>query len=59
MVHQIFTQNLKTSQHKTQQEILKAPLVKENKTTTYGTAMNSFFIYIGVKPNVFQLLYGL
>ena len=23
-----------------------------------GTVMNSFFIYIGVKPAVFQLLYG-
>ena len=26
--------------------------------TTEGTVMNSFFIHIGVKPTVFQLLYG-
>ena len=36
-----------------------APLAKENKTPLQGTVMNSFFIYIGVKPTVFQLLYGL
>ena len=28
------------------------------QTTTQGTVMNSFFIYIGIKPTVFQLLYG-
>ena len=44
------TQNLK--------KISRAPLAKENKTTLQGTVMNSFFIYIGVKPTVFQLLYG-
>ena len=27
-------------------------------TTTKGTVMNSYFIYIGVKPTVFQVLYG-
>ena len=36
-----------------------APLVKENKPPLQGTLMNSLFIYIGVKTNVFQLLYGL
>ena len=35
-----------------------APLAKENKTPLQGTVMNSLFIYIGVKPTVFQLLYG-
>ena len=53
-----FTQNLKPSQHKTQQKISWAPLAKENKRPLQGTVMNSFFIYIGVKPTVFQLLYG-
>ena len=33
--------------------------MKENKTPLQGTVINSFFIYIGVKPTVFQLLYGL
>ena len=37
----------------------KAPLAKENKTPLQGTVINSFFIYIGVKPTAFQLLYGL
>ena len=36
-----------------------APLAKENKTPLQGTVMKSLFIYIGVKPTVFQLLYGL
>ena len=36
-----------------------APLAKENIKPLQGTVMNSFFIYIGVKPTVFQLLYGL
>ena len=39
-------------------EISWAPLEKENKRLLQGTVMNSFFIYIGVKPTVFQLLYG-
>ena len=46
------TQNLK-------QKISRAPLAKENKRPLQGTVMNSLFIYIGVKPNLFQLLYGL
>ena len=37
----------------------RAPLAKENKTPLQGTVMNSLFIYIGVRPTVFQLLYGL
>ena len=40
-------------------EISWAPLEKENKRLLQSTVMNSFFIYIGVKPTVFQLLYGL
>ena len=32
--------------------------MKENKTQLQGTVMNSFFIYIGVKPTLFQILYG-
>ena len=32
--------------------------MKENKTPLQGTVMNLFFIYIGVKPILFQLLYG-
>ena len=36
-----------------------ARLAKENKRPLQGTVMNSFFIYIGVKPTVFQLTYGL
>ena len=39
-------------------EISWAPLVKENKRLLQGTVMNSFFIYIGVKYIVFQVLYG-
>ena len=35
-----------------------APLVKENKPPLQGTVMNSFFIYIGVKPTVLQIFYG-
>ena len=31
----------------------------KNKTPLQGTVINSFFIYICVKTNVFQLLYGL
>ena len=46
-----------TTQNST--ENLWAPLAKENKTPLQGTVMNSLFIYIGVKPTVFQLLYGL
>ena len=46
------TQNLK-------QKISQAPLAKENKRPLQGTVMNSLFICIGVKPTVFQLLYGL
>ena len=37
----------------------QAPLAKQNKTPLQGTVMNSFFIYIGVKTTVLQLLYGL
>ena len=36
----------------------RAPLVKENKPPLQGTVMNSFLIYISVKPTVFQLPYG-
>ena len=32
--------------------------VSERKKNHHGTVINSFFIYIGVKPTVFQLLYG-
>ena len=32
---------------------------RKNKTPLHGTVMNSFFIYIGVKLTVFQILYGL
>ena len=39
-------------------EISWAPLEKENKILLKGTVMNSFFIYIGIKPTVFQLVYG-
>ena len=39
-------------------EISRAPLEKENKKLLKGTVMNSFFTYIGVKPTIFQLLYG-
>ena len=31
---------------------------EKNKPPPKGTVMNSFFIYFGVKPTVFQLLYG-
>ena len=31
----------------------------KNKTQLKGAVMNSLFIYIGVKPTVLQLLYGL
>ena len=33
--------------------------MKENKRLLQGTVINSLFIYIGVKPTVFQLPYGL
>ena len=36
-----------------------APLAKENKISLQGTVINSFFIYIGVIPTVFQLRSGL
>ena len=40
-------------------ENLVSSVSEKNKTPLQGTVMNSFFIYIGVKPTVFQLLYGL
>ena len=40
-------------------EDLVSSVSERNKTPLQGTVMNSFFIYIGVKPTVFQLLYGL
>ena len=40
-------------------EISWASLEKENKRLLQGNVMNSLFIYIGVKPTVFQLLYGI
>ena len=54
-----FTQNLKIYNTKLKIENSWAPLAKENKRPLQGTVMNSFFIYIGFKPTVFQLLYGL
>ena len=40
-------------------ENLVSSVREKNKTPLPGTVMNSLFIYIGVKPTVFQLLYGL
>ena len=45
-----------TTQNST--ENLMSSVSKENKLPLQGTIINSFFIYIGVKPTVFQLLYG-
>ena len=40
-------------------ENLVRSVSERNKTPLEGTVLNSYFIYIGVKPTVFQLLYGL
>ena len=45
-----------TTQNST--ENLMSSVSEENKTPLQGTVMNSLFIYIGVNPTVFQLLYG-
>ena len=59
IIHQIFTQKLENFSTQNSTENTSAPLANENKTPLQGTVMNSLFIYIGVKPTVFQLLYGL
>ena len=50
---------MKTSQHKTQNRKSREFHSERKKTPLQGTVMNSLFIYIGVKPTVFQLIYGL
>ena len=40
-------------------ENLVSSVSERKQNTTSSTVMNSLFIYIGVKPTVFQLLYGL
>ena len=40
-------------------ENLVSSVSERKKTPLQGTVMNSFLIYIGVKPTVFQLIYGL
>ena len=46
-----------TTQNST--ENLMSSVSEIKQTTTLSTVMNSLFIYICVKPTVFQLLYGL
>ena len=46
-----------TTQNST--ENLMSSISERNKIPLQGTVLNSFFIYIGVKLTVFQLLYGL
>ena len=53
-----FTKTWKLHNTKLKVENSWAPLAKENKIPLQGTVMNSFFIYIGVKTTVFQVLYG-
>ena len=40
-------------------ENLVSSVSERKQNTTSSTVMNSFFIYIGIKPTLFQLLYGL
>ena len=58
IIHQIFYPKLENFTTQNLTENLVSSVSERKKTPLQGTVMYSFFIYIGVKPTVFQVLYG-